>query len=243
MLYDEDVDEPEHEGVRESLLTLGNGYYATRGARLSAHDDGIHYPGTYLAGIYDRLKSSADGREVDEEAIVNAPNWLALSFAVEGGAWLGEDGATVHSRGAILDMERGLLERRFEVIDEAGHRTSVLERRFVSMADPHLGAIEVELIAENWSGHLELRAGIDGSGDRRGDGRGASARRPPPGTGRARARSSPDGVLPLGSDGPVPGDHLRGTPGRACGDRPSGSKLVRDDGHVARRLLRRARRR
>ena len=163
LLYDEDVEEPEREGVRETLLTLGNGYYATRGARISAHDDGIHYPGTYLAGIYNRLMSSSDGREVVEEAIVNAPNWLALSFAVEGAPWLGEDGATMHSRGAILDMARGLLERRYEVTDEAGHRTSVLERRFVSMADPHLGAIEVELIAENWSGRLELNAGIDGT--------------------------------------------------------------------------------
>jgi hypothetical protein len=38
------------EGIRETLCTLGNGYLATRGARSEAPGDGVHYPGTYLAG-------------------------------------------------------------------------------------------------------------------------------------------------------------------------------------------------
>ena len=37
----------------------------------------------------------------------------------------------------------GCSMRRFAVTDGSGRRTSVLERRFVSMADPHLGAIEI----------------------------------------------------------------------------------------------------
>ena len=40
-------------GIRETLCTLGNGYFATRGARAEAADDGVHYPGSYLAGVHD----------------------------------------------------------------------------------------------------------------------------------------------------------------------------------------------
>ena len=43
------------EGTREALLTLGNGYLATRGAMAHATADDVHYPGTYVAGRYNRL--------------------------------------------------------------------------------------------------------------------------------------------------------------------------------------------
>ncbi len=48
---------PEQESLRESLCTLGNGYFATRGAHESSKAGGVHYPGTYLAGGYNRLET------------------------------------------------------------------------------------------------------------------------------------------------------------------------------------------
>jgi len=47
--------QPEQEGLREALCTLGNGYFATRGATPESKADDIHYPGTYFAGCYNRL--------------------------------------------------------------------------------------------------------------------------------------------------------------------------------------------
>jgi trehalose/maltose hydrolase-like predicted phosphorylase len=49
------------EGTREALLTLGNGYLASRGAAPEATADGFHYPATYVAGVYNRLDSRVDG--------------------------------------------------------------------------------------------------------------------------------------------------------------------------------------
>lgn len=49
--------DPAQEGIREALCTLGNGYFATRGAAPGAVADEVHYPGTYLAGGYDRLST------------------------------------------------------------------------------------------------------------------------------------------------------------------------------------------
>lgn len=149
------------EGMREALCTLGNGYFATRGARAEASDDGQHYPGTYLAGVYDRLPSQAGGRSVEHESIVNAPNWLPLSFAAAGGPWLGEPGTAVTGEELRLGLRAGVLLRRFRVTDPAGRRTLVVQRRLVSMADPHLAAIRLDLVAENWSGTLRIRSGID----------------------------------------------------------------------------------
>src|SRR5690606_17468330 len=48
--------DPAKEGIREALCTLGNGYFATRGALPWAEADGCHYPGTYLAGGYNRMR-------------------------------------------------------------------------------------------------------------------------------------------------------------------------------------------
>ena len=151
------------EGMRETLCTLGNGVLATRGARLEARDDGVHYPGTYLAGVYDRMHSDVAGRQAGHESIVNVPNWLPVSFSAAGGPWLGEAGAVVTDEELRLDLRAGVLVRRFRVTDPAGRRTWVAERRLVSMADPRLAAVELVLVAENWAGTLRVRSGIDGT--------------------------------------------------------------------------------
>jgi alpha,alpha-trehalase len=42
--------DPQSEKLREALCTLGNGYFATRGAAPESKADQVHYPGTYAAG-------------------------------------------------------------------------------------------------------------------------------------------------------------------------------------------------
>ena len=53
--------DPADEGLREALCTLGNGYFATRGAVPEASADEIHYPGTYVAGCFNRLSTEIAG--------------------------------------------------------------------------------------------------------------------------------------------------------------------------------------
>ncbi len=76
---------PQQEGLREALCTVGNGYFATRGAAPESRADGVHYPGTYIAGCYNELRNDIAGHKVENESLVNAPNWLPLSFAPEEG--------------------------------------------------------------------------------------------------------------------------------------------------------------
>jgi len=82
-----DTFDPSHESLREALCTLGNGYFATRGASEECRADEIHYPGTYLAGGYNRLESIIAGRTNINEDLVNFPNWLLLTFRPGGGDW------------------------------------------------------------------------------------------------------------------------------------------------------------
>jgi len=159
------------EGRREALCTLGNGRFATRGAHPEARADGVHYPGTYAAGIYNRLRDELAGQAVETESAVNLPNWLDLRFAVGDADWVGltededEDEADVeveHQR-VELDLRRGVLSRWLTVRDAAGRRTSVHQRRFVDMARPYLAALHTVVTAENWGGRLRVSSGIDGA--------------------------------------------------------------------------------
>src|SRR5437588_1207239 len=70
------------ERLRESLCTLGNGYFASRGAAPESVAGPAHYPGTYVAGCYNRLVSVVGDRLVHNEDLVNLPNWLPLRFRV-----------------------------------------------------------------------------------------------------------------------------------------------------------------
>jgi alpha,alpha-trehalase len=92
---------------------LGNGYFATRGAVADAIADGVRYPGTYLAGGYNRLVTDIAGRAIEHEDLVNLPNWLPLSVGAQEGSttsWIGpRTGAEVLLYRRTLDLRRGLL--------------------------------------------------------------------------------------------------------------------------------------
>ncbi|MFL5264562.1 MAG: beta-phosphoglucomutase family hydrolase, partial [Anaeromyxobacteraceae bacterium] len=154
--------DPAREGRREALCTVGNGYFATRGAAPWAVADGVRYPGTYLASGYDRLMSHVDGRAVENEDLVNFPNWLALSFRIGDGAWFDERRVRLLSYRQELDLRRGVLARTIRFEDAGGRRSTVAERRLVSMDDMHVAALEVALTSENWSAPVTIRSGVDG---------------------------------------------------------------------------------
>ncbi|GAA2757964.1 glycoside hydrolase family 65 protein [Actinopolymorpha rutila] len=175
--------DPAREGLREALCTLGNGYFATRGAAPESHADGVHYPGTYLAGCYDRLESRVAGRVVENEDLVDAPNWLPLTFrpvddpdgtgdpdgtdSADGG-WFDLARVRVLDFRQELDLGRGVLTRRVRFRDPGGRTTLLAQRRWVSMDDPHLAVLETELEPEDWSGRLQVRTALDGTVANRG---------------------------------------------------------------------------
>jgi len=153
----------EQERLREALCTLGNGYFATRGAACHANADANHYPGTYVAGCYNRLVDLIEGREVENESMVNLPNWLILDFRIDRGPWFRLEAVEILSFRQELAMREGELRRSVRFRDEAGRETVLEERRLVHMALPHCAALELTIEPQNWSGALEIRSALDGA--------------------------------------------------------------------------------
>jgi alpha,alpha-trehalase len=154
--------DPQEEGLREALCTLGNGYFCTRGANIESSADEVHYPGTYLAGGYNRLTSEIAGETIENEDLVNLPNWLSLSFRLDGGPWFNVLENEILTYRQVLDIKTGVLYREVFCRDSQARETKIAERRLVHMANQHLAALEVTLTAVNWSGSLEVRSALDG---------------------------------------------------------------------------------
>jgi alpha,alpha-trehalase len=157
-----DAFDPAQERLREALCALGNGYFATRGAAPESLPGRIHYPGTYIAGCYNRLATEIAGRAVEHEDLVNMPNGLPLTFRTEDGPWFSLEGVEILSYRQELDLRRGLLTRDVRFRDDHGRTTRVCDRRLVSMASPHLAALKTTVTPEDWSGAITVRTAIDG---------------------------------------------------------------------------------
>jgi alpha,alpha-trehalase len=160
--YTFDGYDPQSEKLREALCTLGNGYFATRGAAPESNAGQVHYPGTYVAGVYNRLVDDVSGTEIDNESLVNLPNWLALTFRIDSGSWFDIDAVDVLSYRQTLDLRGAVLTREVRFTDDAGRTSALTQRRFVAMHMPHVGALETMILAEDWSGTVEIRSTLDG---------------------------------------------------------------------------------
>ncbi len=156
-----DGEDPADEGRREALCTLGNGYMGVRGAAPEHNADGVNYPGTYVAGCFNRLRDRVQGHELEMESIVNLPNWLALTVRAEDGDWLGTDGVEVLESRRELDLRRAVLTRRIRVRDRAGRVSAITQRRFVHLRHRNVCGLQTTVVPENWSGTVTVRSEVD----------------------------------------------------------------------------------
>jgi trehalose/maltose hydrolase-like predicted phosphorylase len=153
--------DPRTEGLREALTSTGNGYLCTRGAAEWEDADGVHYPGTYAHGGYNRETTMMGGLPVLNEDLVNLPNWLVLQVRVEGEDAIRFDDVELLGYRHEYDIRYATVLRRLRFRDHAGRETTLTSRRFVSMADAHHAGIEWTLVPENWSGHVEVISALD----------------------------------------------------------------------------------
>ncbi len=162
-IFRHDGFDPATQGLREALYTLGNGYFATRGAAEEAAADDVHYPGTYLAGCYNRLETRIGDRVVVNEDLVNLPNWLCLRFRVEDGPWFDLSTVEILAYRQQLDLRNGLLTRGIRFRDPEGRTSFIRSRRLVHMDQPHLAVLRWTLLAEDWFGRVTIRSALDGT--------------------------------------------------------------------------------
>lgn len=154
--------DPEKENLREALCTLGNGYLGTRGAVPETVASRVHYPGMYIAGVYNALTTKIAGRDVVNEDFVNCPNWLFLNYRIGDGPWFNRLKVKLLFWKVELNMRKGILSRRMRWMDKQGRITLVENHRIASMADPHFCALRCTITPENYNEKITIRSGIDG---------------------------------------------------------------------------------
>jgi alpha,alpha-trehalase len=155
--------DPGYERLREALCTVGNGYVATRGCAPEAVASEAHYPGTYAAGVYNTLADRVAGRTIENESLVNLPNWLSLTFRINGGPWFHIDDVELLFYRQTFNLRDATLTRTLRFRDGPGRITTLTQQRFASMHQPHVLAMQTTVGAENWSGSVEFRSLLDGS--------------------------------------------------------------------------------
>jgi trehalose/maltose hydrolase-like predicted phosphorylase len=135
----EDTFDPRKLHSRESIYTIGNGYFGTRGTFEEGYPRAA--PGTLLFGVFDKIP-------IGKEELANVPDWLAIKLFVNGERFRLDTG-TILDYQRTLDMQDGILRRTVRWESPRGVRIQVTSERFASLADEHVGAIRYSVTAED----------------------------------------------------------------------------------------------
>ncbi|MDY6915737.1 MAG: beta-phosphoglucomutase family hydrolase [Candidatus Cloacimonadota bacterium] len=156
--------EPEKEKLRESLTTVGNGYFGTRGCfACNRADEVIHYPGTYIAGLYNKLATKVYRRKIINNDFVNCPNWLLVKIKIgQDKEFIDPLKQKIISYNHKLNMKDGIVTRHLIFEDQQNRKTKIETCRFAAMSEPHYGALEFNITPLNYSEKIFLHSSLDG---------------------------------------------------------------------------------
>jgi len=155
--------DPEKERSREALLAIGNGYFGTRGAMEESVANKINYPGTYIAGVYNKLITRIQGRDIANEDFVNCPQWSRVRFKIDDGPWMDINQVEILSILRRLDFKTGALYREITIKDKEGNISLIESKRFSSMKQMHLAALLYKITPVNYSGTISICTALDGT--------------------------------------------------------------------------------
>lgn len=136
----------------ESVFSLSNGVLGSRGSFDEPMHDWPTRPMTFMAGLYDTLPEG-----LPEWPLL--PDWLTTKISLGGSRFDLRLGHTMHFR-RWLDLRRGVLHREIVWRDLQGRTTRLKFVRFLSLADRRVGASRVRITPLDWSGAVDVEAGI-----------------------------------------------------------------------------------
>jgi maltose phosphorylase len=146
----------------ERIFGIGNGYMGNR-AHFEEFYSGDTEIRSYVTGVNKYFEQKDENAEVlsYSDQFSNLPNWLSLNVRLNA-EMLDLTCCEVVSFRRILNMQHGYLERTFEVITAGGHHIEVSVQRFLSQAQPEVGAIKYVLKSLNFEGRVAFVPVIDG---------------------------------------------------------------------------------
>jgi len=137
---------PKNLHSQETVYTIGNGYFCTRGTFEEGYPKAN--PATLLYGVFDKVP-------VAREELANAPDWTPIGLIVNGERFRLDKGRILDYQ-RTLDMQNGVLRRSVRWESPKGTRLLVVSERFASFADEHTGAIRYSITVEATSGDLDV---------------------------------------------------------------------------------------
>ncbi|MBN1877791.1 MAG: glycoside hydrolase family 65 protein [Anaerolineae bacterium] len=143
---------------KETVFTLGNGYLGTR----STFEEG--YMGeeslTLIHGIFDDVS-------IVHTELVNVPNWIHCEIVINGERFRLDRGVLLdYCR--KLDLHNGVLTRVVRWRSPAGYTFDIAFERFASLADEHILGVRCKITSVDFTGAVEVRAGLPGYVDNTG---------------------------------------------------------------------------
>jgi maltose phosphorylase len=154
---------PEYNRISESVFSLGNGRMGQR-ATFEEDYSGDTHQGSYVAGVYYPDKTRVgwwkNGYPEYFAKVLNAPSWINIKISIEGEV-LDLAKGKVESFRRELDMQTGLLSRTFTATLKNGKKVKVDAKRFCSMADGEVGAIQYSITPLNFSSKAEIELPVD----------------------------------------------------------------------------------
>jgi len=155
---------PDNNRISESIFSIGNGKMGQR-ANFEERYSGDSLNGTYVAGIYYPDKTRVgwwkNGYPDYFAKIINSTNWIGIGILINDEE-LDLAKAKVLSFSRELDMQHGLLSRRFVAELKNGNQVEVASHRFVSIDSDEIGAIRYTLKALNFSGNVKISPFLNG---------------------------------------------------------------------------------
>lgn len=150
--------------ISESIFSIGNGFMGQR-ANFEEHYSGNTLQGSYIGGVYYPDKTLVgwwkNGYPEYFAKIVNSTNWIGINIHIDGELF-DLNTCAVEQFERKLNMYDGILTRKATVTLASGKKIEIKSKRFISIVEPDLCAIEFTLIPLNFSGKIELLPYLDG---------------------------------------------------------------------------------
>jgi len=136
----------------ESLFSQSNGLLGIRGSFEEPMVGTRSRNLAFMSGLYNTLPEGLPELPALPDALTTRIVLCEQPFDLRRGH--------IRSFSRWLDMKRGLLCREVTWQDPAGHTTRLTFQRFVSLADRNVLAIRIQIMPLDWSGPVEVEAGI-----------------------------------------------------------------------------------
>lgn len=145
------IDKTKKEQSIQTILTLGNGYFAVRGKPL---EDDSYYGASYIAGLFNKVNTKIAGKEIYNEDFVNIGSFFDYEIEILGEILDFENSNIEIKRD--LNLLKGTLETTI-FWDLHGRVTKIYSKKIISMSNRNLALLDYVITPINHNHDISIR--------------------------------------------------------------------------------------